>query len=1092
MKAPAPHFLLSALLFASLLAAEAPRGYYRSPGIHQDSIVFTAEGDLWKVGVAGGVAQRLTTHPREEIGAAISPDGALIAFNAAYEGPSEVYTIPLAGGLPVRRTWEGGGAIVRGWTPQGEILISTAAFSGLPNRQLIALGLDGARRRIPLAQADQGAFDLAGGVLYFTRLPRQSSETKRYQGGTAQQLWKLEPGAAEAVPLTADFPGTSRDPMWFNGRLYFASDRDGTMNLWSMRPDGKGLQQHTRHGGWDALAPSIGDGRIVYQLGADLHVFDIKSGKDRTLDIRIASDLDQLREKWEDKPFDYLSSVELSPDGERVALVSRGRVFVAPTGPGRFVEAARRPGVRYRQAQFLPDGKSLLALSDQTGEVEYWRLPADGIGSAEQVSDGGDILRLDGEVSPDGKWLATNDKNYRLTLWNLEDRTSRLIRQSQTGDDFGRYRFSPDSRWLAFVDTESNTFQRIKLYEIESGRLVDVTSDRYNSFDPVWSADGDWLYFLSDRELTSVVPSPWGPRQPEPFFNKTNKIYLLALEKGLRSPFQPDDELTADAKDKDKQKDEKAGDEADKDKPKVSVEIDADGIERRLHAIPVPPGDYMSLDATAKTLYWISVDRAGDDKRTLMSFEIGNDPEAKPETVFDSIQGYSLSRDRKKLLARREKKLSVHATDKPPAKDPKEAAKAEVDLGGWKFAVDPREELRQMFVDAWRLERDFFYDPAMHGVAWKAMRDKYEALVSRVTDRSELNDLISQMVAELSTLHIFVRNGDFRDAPDKVSPARLGALLERDESAGGYRVERVYQHDPDLPDHAAPLAKPGVDVQAGSVILAVDGQPTVDAPDLGALLRDKTGKQVRLRVRSAAGEERDVIVEPFSAAQESDLLYEEWEYTRRLEVDRLSGGKIGYVHLRAMGSANIAEWARQFYPVYDRKGLILDVRHNRGGNIDSWVLGRLLRRAWFYWKPRGAEPFWNMQYAFNGHMTALINERTASDGEAFAEGFRRLGMGKLIGTRTWGGEIWLSMNNPLVDKGIASAAQVGVYGPEGEWLIEGHGVDPDIVVDNLPRETFDGKDRQLEAAVAHLLEKIEKEPPPRPAAPPYPNKAFEY
>ncbi|MEZ5395614.1 MAG: PDZ domain-containing protein [Bryobacterales bacterium] len=892
------------MLGSQAAVGDAPKGYYRSPAIHGDTVVFTAEGDLWKIGVAGGVAQRLTTHPGEEIRAAISPDGATIAFNASYEGPEEVYTMPLAGGLPERRTWEGGADLVRGWTPEGEILISTGSYAGLPNRELIALGLDGKIRRIPLAQADQGVYDKAGGTLFFTRLPLQGSATKRYKGGSVQQLWRFGSNGQEAEALTADFAGASRDPMWFDGRLYFSSDRDGTMNLWSMSPDGKGLKQLTKHSGWDALSPSIGGGRIVYQLGADLHLFDLRSGKDSTLDIRIASDLDQLREKWEDKPFDYLSATEVSPDGDRVALTARGRIFVAPTGVGRFIEVARKSDVRYRDAQFLPDGKSLLALSDESGEVEYWKLPADGIGQPEQLSDDGEILRQEGTVSPDGKWLAHTDKNHRLYLLNLETKRNKLLRQTSNGfgDGYEDLAFSPDSRWLAFVEPAENTFYQIRLYEIETGNVVDLTSDRYNSFDPAWSPDGDWIYFFSDRELSTTVPSPWGPRQPEPFFAKTDRLYVVALEKGLRSPFQPDDELKPQDDEKEKKGGEDKEEKKEENEKKVRVEIDLDGLQSRIEQTPVPPGDYGNLELTAKNLYWLSVDRVNKNKRTLMSFSIGNEPDAKPETVAEDIRDFRLSRDGKKLMVRREKKISVYAADKPVPKDPKELAKADVKLANWKFAVDPREELRQMFVDAWRLERDYFYDPAMHGVRWKAMRDKYEPLVARVTDRAELSDLIEQLVGELSALHIFVRGGDHRETPDKVEPAKLGALLARDEAAGGYRVEHIYRHDPDLPDQAAPLAKPSVAVAEGAVLLAIDGQATLDQPDIGMLLRDKAGKQVRLRVRAPGGEEREVIVEPISASQEADLRYEEWEYTRRLEVDRLSDGQIG--------TSTCARWAR--------------------------------------------------------------------------------------------------------------------------------------------------------------------------------------
>jgi tricorn protease len=344
------------------------------------------------------------------------------------------------------------------------------------------------------------------------------------------------------------------------------------------------------------------------------------------------------------------------------------------------------------------------------------------------------------------------------------------------------------------------------------------------------------------------------------------------------------------------------------------------------------------------------------------------------------------------------------------------------------------------------------------------------------------------MVSELSALHIFVFGGDARGGTDDVWPASLGASVERDEAAGGFRVAHIYQTDPDRPDRRAPLARPGVDVHEGDLIEQVNGTPALSVPALESLLRGEGGRQVRLRVKPASGAARDVIVVPLTQDETFNLRYDDWEYTRRMAVEKAGAGQIGYVHLRAMGPQDIAQWTREYYPVFNRDGLIIDVRHNNGGNIDSWLLGRLLRKAWFYWQPRVGKPYWNMQYAFRGHIVVLVDENTASDGEAFAEGFRRLGLGKLIGTRTWGGEVWLSADNGLVDRGIATAAEYGVYGPEGAWLIEGHGVDPDIVVDNLPHATFGGTDAQLDAAVKYLQDLIRTQPVPVPPAPPYPIK----
>jgi len=1090
---------LSALLMIAATPAAAPVGYYRFPAIHGDTLVFTAEGDLWTVGVTGGTARRLTTHAGSETAAAISPDGATVAFSASYEGPGEIYTMPLAGGLPVRRTWDGAAPEVTGWTPDGRLLYRTDRWSGLPDDQLAALDLaTGTVERLPLSQASDGVFDSSGETLYFTRLSFQGSHTKRYKGGTAQTLWRFRKGDAEAAPLTADWAGTSKTPMLRDGRLYFASDRDGTMNIWSMDTAGRDLRQHTRHSGWDVQSPALSGGRIVYQRGADLRILDVATGADAPVPITLTSDFDQMRTKWIRTPMDYVTSVHLAPKGDRVALTARGQIFVAPALQGRLVEATRAPGVRYRDGRFMPDGATLLALTDATGEVEIARLPANGVGNAETLTGDGRVLRWEAVPSPDGRWVAHHDKDQRLFLLEVATRTQTLIATSTDGD-FSDLVWSPDSRWLAYAAPGANTFTRLWLYDTGRKAATALTSDRYDSYSPAWSPDGRFIYFLSDRNLQSVVPGPWGSRAPEPFFDRQTRIYETALTKGRRSPFQPADELapkTEDGKDQDDKEKGGAGkkagakDTSAEDVP-PRVEIDLEGLVQRTRDVPAPAGNYGSLATDGKRLFFTARDAVVDAKPALRTLAIDNKGDTI-QTILDDIKAYELSLDRKTLLVARGSDLLVfEASGKPPA----DLAKATVNLKDWSFAIDPREEWRQMFVEAWRLERDYFYDRGMHGVDWKAVRDKYLPLVDRVTDRGELSNLLAQMVGELSALHIFVYGGDQRKGVDQVGTGSLGAILLRDEAAGGVRVDHVYRADPDRPERLAPLARPGVDIADGDVIESINGVSTLSVPDVAELLRNQADRQVLLRVRpkpagAGGGGARDVIVVPITSERETDLRYDEWEYTRRLRVDAAGKSAIGYVHLRAMGGRNMTEWAREFYPVFNRQGLIIDVRHNRGGNIDSWILERLLRRAWFYWQPRTGNPYWNMQYAFRGHMVVLCDEWTASDGEAFSEGFRRLGLGKVIGTRTWGGEIWLSSSNFLVDRGIATAAEYGVYGPEGAWLIEGHGVEPDIVVDNLPHATFDGADAQLDAAVAHLLEAIRKEPVPVPAAPAYPDKSM--
>lgn len=1088
MNLPARRML--SLLFVCAISAISPyaqprSGYYRFPALHEKTVVFTAEGDLWTASTEGGAARRLTSHPGQELNAAISPDGKTVAFTAEYDGPAEVYSMPIEGGLPVRRTWDGTRATVVGWTPEGRILYTTSRYSTIPNNQLVAISPDGKREVLPLAQAAEGEYDPASKTLFFTRFAFQGSYTKRYKGGTAQNIWRYA-GSGEAVPLTKDYAGTSARPMFWNGRVYFLSDRDSIMNIWSMTPDGKDARQVTRHKGYDVQTPVQQGGRIVYQFGADLWLLDLKSGKSAMIPITMVSDFDHLREKWIRRPIEYLTDAALAPDGESVAFTARGMVFVAPAKTGRLVTVAAKPGVRYRSARFLPDGKSILAMSSESGEIELWKFPANGIGTPERLTSDGGVLRWTGVPSPDGRYIAHTDKDQQLWLYDLKEKANKKLGQSQYGN-FGDLTWSPDSRWLAFSEEGENTFQRIRLYNTESGAMQFVTSDRYNSGSPAWSPDGKWLYFLSDRNLRSSVQAPWGPRQPDPFFDRTMKIYALALRKGQRGMFEPPDELSANAKPETPKEAPKP--DAAKAEP-VKFDIDLQGIETRLYELPVPPGNYSSLNALAKRLLWIDFDRSGGGPPKVGLQAIDLAYKAEVETLLTGINDFDLSLNGKKMLVRKGEDFHVLDADAKAAalSNPKTLTDAKVNLNEWSFPLKPRDEFRELFTDAWRLERDYFYDRKMHGVNWPAMREKYLPLVDRVTDRQELNDVIAQMVAELSALHTFVRGGDQRRGPDQVQQGSLGAVLDRDAAAGGYVVKQIYRNDPDLPEQQSPLARFGVDISEGDVITHIDGVETLSEPDIGVLLREKAGKQLLLRVKQGANS-RDVVVKPISMNQDADLRYSSWEYSRRLKVDELAQGKVGYLHLRAMGGGDIAQWVRDFYPVFNRQGLIIDVRHNNGGNIDSWLLGKLLRKAWFYWQPRVGAPYWNMNYAFRGHIVVLVDERTASDGEAFAEGFRRLGLGKVIGTRTWGGEIWLSSSNVLADRGIATASEIGVYGPEGQWLIEGHGVDPDIVVDNLPAESFAGKDAQLEAAIKHLEELIRKDPRPVPKPPVYPDKS---
>ena len=1115
---------LGAPLLTAQNANQPHRGYYTDPALHGDTLIFTSEGDLWSVSSHGGAAHRLTSGTGIETASKLSPDGQTIAFQAQYEGPPEVYTIPVGGGMPQRRTWDGDAAPA-GWNPDGRLIVNTTRYATLPDDQLVLLGEHGEHELIPLATASEAAYSTSGKELFFTRSMKQWSETKRYKGGWAENIWRFD-GHSEAIPLTADYAGTSHAPMFSNGYVYFLSDRDGIMNVFSMDEQGHDVKQLSHQRTFDVQSASVFDGHIVYSSGAELWTLDPASGHEEVLPITLVSDFDQLREHWVTRPMQYISSAHLAPDGSAAVFTARGEVFALAPKNGRIVKIAADSATRFRDARFLPDGKSILTISTQSGETEFWKYPANGQmmpdTRPEEWTKDGKVLRWDGITSPDGHFLANYDKDQQLWIFDTKTKQNKLIRQSVTGD-FSDLSWSPDSRWLTFVEGATDQFSQIKVLEVMTGKVETLTSDRFNSMSPTWSSDGKWLYFLSDRNLKTTVRSPWGPRQPAPHFDRTVRIYQLALTPGMRSPFLPPDELhlendvekekaekeKQEKKDEDAKKDEgkpvdKAGkdsrtiadDKIDKDKDKKDdkvpeVKIDFAGVQSRIAEVPAAPGNYYALQAAEKRLCWLSATDDADAKSALQCLDIDNKGD-EPDTLMGEVRDFEISLDRKKLLLHKGEDFWIFDSDVKGAGlgDAKVLGKAHIDFSHWAFSTTPQAEFHGLFLDAWRLERDYFYDRHMQGVDWPGMRDRYLPLVDRVSTREELNNVIAQMVSELSALHTFVQGGDARKPSNNVDLAALGARLRRDVKAGGYVVEHVYEYDPDLPGQAPPLARPESLLHEGEVITSIDGTELLSVQDERELLRGKSGIPVLLHVRPINGEARNVLVKPISAREDADLRYNEWEYTRRRKVESASDSSIGYVHLRAMGPDDIEQWARDYYPVFKRQGLVIDVRHNQGGNIDSWLLSTLLRKAWFYWQPRVGESDWNMQGAFRGHIVVLTDAETASDGEAFSEGFKRFQMGKVIGTRTWGGEIWLSGANVQADGGVATAAEIGVYGPEGKWLIEGHGVDPDITVDNLPHSTFSGSDLQLQSAIDLLMQQIKADPRPVPPPPPYPDKSF--
>jgi tricorn protease len=1103
---------LSLVLIGSQAAAADP--YFRFPAVRGDTIVFTAEGDLWRTTTSGGKATRLTTHPAAETHAAVSHDGKLVAFAASYEGAQEAYVMPLEGGLPKRITFENGGVTVLGWTARGEVLVSTENSTG-PSKHRIVAALDPvtlARRVLPLADANDATLDDAGRTVYFTRmgLSMTNDNVKSYRGGAHAQLWRFDLGGkSEAEPLFKGDTANNRRAMWWQERLYFISDAGDADNLWTSNPDGSERRQLTNHKEWDVRTASLGDGRIVYQLGADLRVLDLASGSDTLLKASLVSDFDQQRMRRVKSPLEALTSIDVANKMERIVLTARGRVTIAGTGSHRRVEIAVPEGARARGAVFSHDDKWVYAIADTSGENEIWRYAADGSGHGERLTTDGASHRLHLYPSPDGKWLAHTDKKGRTWLLDLAAKTNVIVDDAgQVGlDPSDQVVWSPDSRNFAFVRVGSQERRdQIGLFNLATRALSFVTTDRYQADSPAFSPDGKWLYFLSARHFNVGNAGPWGDRNMGPVFDKRVGVYALALQSDARFPFKPEDELTrpeekspeaaarAAVKGPGAEDGENnaavaaasaaaAASGADKAKPPTPA-IAFAGLRQRLYEVPVEPGNYRALALDDKRLYLLE---AGDEpgKGTLKTLAISRSA-PQIETFAANVREFGLSNDRKHIFYRSFAKggpgdmLIVDAGARAPA----DLAKAKVKIDDWAVSSNPRMEWKQMFNDAWRMHRDFLYDAKMRGIDWNAVRTRYAPLVERVTDRAELDDVLGMMVGEVGALHSQIRPGDVRRAAAEGVPASLGAVLTR--VADGYRVDRVYRSEPELPSEAGPLAAPDVNVKEGDIITAVNGKSLKEARDIADLLLDTAGKQVLLNVKSGAakaeGKPRAVIVTPATMARHASLRYADWEQGRAQQVEAASRGRIGYLHLRAMVARDINAFARDFYANINKEGLVIDVRRNNGGNIDSWIIEKLLRRSWAFWASNGKQPYSNMQNTFRGHLVVLMDELTYSDGETFAAGVKALKLGPLVGKRTAGAGVWLSDGNGLLDNGMARVAENGQFSSDGEWLIEGVGVTPDVEVDNLPHETFAGRDRQLEVAL-ELLEKKMKEQPVKPWKP---------
>lgn len=1094
--------VITAALFVANLpySAYADTGFYQYPAAHGDTLVFASEGDLWRAPVGGGAAIRLTNHVEEESNPRISPDGQMIAFNAAYDSAGDVYVMPLAGGAPRRLTFAGGGVRTVGWTPDGKVLFLSRLERGGFVQVLYSVDPRGGDPvAIPLARVQDAVFASDGQMLFFTRrgIGGNNDNAVQYRGGAMGQLWRWQRGSSgEAVRLLPDFGGPVSMPMAHGGRVYFVSDQSGSDAIWSVAEDGTGVRRESEAMPFPIRQASLDGDCIFLQNGADIYAFGLTDKSLRKLDLAIITDRAQTRQRAIDKPLRFFTGATIAPSGQSVAVTARGHVALGFAKERRRIELPIPLDARARQAQVSPDGKTVFLLLDKDLSGGVFRMPADGSGPPVAILKDYPSHIWNFEVSPDGKTLVFADKAARLQKLDVASGAVTPLAQNATGNDqpFSDLRFSPDGRYIAYSeDHDGGAASRgvIVLQSLSDGRRVDATSRKYNDTSPAFSADGRWLYFVSERNFDPHPGNPWGDRNMGVSFPDRGEIYAVQLDPAAEFPFSVDTELTAAAKpapdaspatgesaaaDKAKADAGKADKKATK-VPPVTVVLE--GLSTRLYKVPGAAGITGTLLVGEKHLFALR----GEDE--LISIAISKD-DPKIETFAKSVLAASLSADRKTMFVLTGPRdapamLLVPAGEKQPDKlDPNR-----VRLADWRLQIDPREEWHQMFLDAWRLHRDFAYDPKLRGIDWNAVRARLEPFIGRIGHRAELNAILAEMSWSLGILHSQIGAGELPVDSENPEMGYLGARLAAN-AGGGMRIAEINDSDPDIIALRSPLRRPGVDVREGDVLVRIDGAPITSEADVARALAGKVGQEVRLDL-ARGGAARSAIVKPVALLGKITGDYHDRVIETRAMVDRLSGGKLGYVSLSAMVEQDVAEFARDFYGQSDREGMIIDVRDNNGGNVDSIIIGALLRRAWAFWRAPGGKPFANMQGAYRGPIAVLIDEQTYSDGETFAAGIKSLGLAPLIGQRTAGAGIWLSDRNRLTDRGIARVAELAQYRLDGEWMIEGWGVEPDIVVDNLPHAMFEGRDAQLQTAIDYLKNKLAAQPTaplaPRPLPP---------
>ncbi len=1091
-----------AFLLLATTAVLAQTKLLRFPDIHGDRVAFTYGGDIWTAPATGGMAIRLTAHPGVEVFARFSPDGNWIAFTGQYDGDEQVYVIPSTGGVPRQLTFYpakgpltprwGWDNQVYGWSKDGKRIIFKSLRDSwtLPIARLYSVSVDGGPvDPLPMPEAGSADYSPDGAQMVYSPQSRDFRPEKRYGGGQANKLYIFNLKTYDAKPIT-DGPRATRDPIWMGDTIYFNSDRDGHFNLYSYNVSSGKTAQVTHSKQWDVRWPSSDhNGRIIYEMDGELQILDAKSGKTTPISITVPDD-GLARRPSRISAANNIESYDLSPKGERALFSARGDIFTAPIEKGPTRNLTHSPGAHDKWPSWSPDGSQIAFISDMSGEEELYLVPQDGSKPPQQITNGGGAMRYQPEWSADGKRIAFGDKDGKIYIVTLADQKMTEIVDAPRGQ-IRDYVWSPSGNFLAFsMATNGNGFSQIHIWSAADDKVHRVTDPMFNAVNPVWDPQGNYVYFISDHEFA--------PQISQIEFNyATNRaayIYAMALRKDVKHPFPPesDEVVVGKPKESDAQPSpEKKEGEQEAPKPEAkpapapqkALTIDFDGLNTRVARVPVGAENYGGLAAKAgNLLYFVGpafyYGRQGDRPAQLRIFAF---KDRKETTIADDINGYAMSNDASKVLVRQGPAFNLY--EATPLGD---KTKKPVSTAGLVVDRVPAEEWNQIFNEVWRRYRDWFYVPNMHGYDWVALREQYKPLLQYVAHRSDLNYVISEMISELTVQHAYIEGGDFL-IPSRPRVGLPGARFELDRQAGRYRISKIFQGQNDEDLYRSPLTEVGVNVSVGDYVLAIDGEELKANDDPYRLLRNKADNTVQLTINSRPTMEGSRTISYRPIADEANLIYLDWVTRNRQKVEEATGGRVGYIHIPDMGANGIREFIKWFYPQIDKEGLIVDVRANGGGNVSRMLIERLRRKLLALNYTRTDEiPNTYPDEVFIGPMVALLDQNSASDGDIFPAMFREAGLGPLIGKRSWGGVIGIGSRGPLIDGGQIFVPGSAFASKNGEWIIEGHGVDPDIEVDNDPASEIAGRDPQLERGIAEVMAKLKDHPvklPARPAAP---------